>query len=69
MDKMNVLVVVPHDAALSEYISIFKYTDELTPIFYLSYKSLYIQSLENLEVCYYENKTIEKKIRILFLDI
>lgn len=60
MDKLNILVVVPHDAALSEYISILKYTDELTPIFYLSYKSKYIQTLEDLNACYYEKKSIEK---------
>lgn len=54
MDKISVLVVVPHDAALNEYVSIFKSTSQLIPIFYLGYKSRYVQILKDSKICYYE---------------
>ena len=46
---------MPHDAALGEYIAIFRDAVELSPIFYLGYKSQYIQVLEKLCFCFYEN--------------
>ncbi|AOW76481.1 hypothetical protein A3Q34_06175 [Colwellia sp. PAMC 20917] len=69
MDKISVLVVVPHDAALNEYVSIFNSTTRFVPVFYLGYKSRYIQILEESNICYYTEHNDNKIKRNTFMTI
>jgi len=43
---MKILVVTPHDAALIEYIRLFKRSNDHEPVFYISHRSKYINYLK-----------------------
>ena len=68
MITSKALVLVPHDAALQEYLQVFYEQSYIEPVFYLDYDSLLIGELEKRGYSFYLKKRSSDKAKPLIFN-